>query len=357
MKTNLNIIFLIITALQAVGCAGTKVVKVTETKELPQEITKEVAERFEVRESTPSVTPAADVAVSQATLIKDEKAKKRKRPAPKKEGAEKKTVFVYPNRRPPRESVWVGERQVFDITYFGVSAGDFTLDILPHKFMNGRKVYHVKGTAVSSRVFSLFYRLNDTVESFIDYDGIFSHRFHLVLDESKQSRDSLELNDSEKAQTFFWNRWNHVERGYTETKEFAQVQPFSQDTLSALFYLRMQPLRDGDVVNIPVISEAKTWTGIVTVLRREMMESPLGRIQTIVLQPEAQFQGVLKKQGDSFIWLTDDDRRFLVRMEAKVKIGTVVASLKQVELGTHPESTNTPSAVQLPEVSNANSSQ
>jgi hypothetical protein len=45
---------------------------------------------------------------------------------------------------------------------------------------------------------------------------------------------------------------------------------------------------------------------------------------------------VLEKKGDSFMWLTDDDRRFLVRLEAKVKIGSVVAELKQIELGTAP---------------------
>jgi len=73
------------------------------------------------------------------------------------------------------------------------------------------------------------------------------------------------------------------------------------------------------------------------VVRREMMDTPLGRIQTVVVRPEMKFQGILKKQGDSFIWLTDDDRRFVVRLEAKVRIGTIIATLKKVEPGTPPE--------------------
>ena len=100
----------------------------------------------------------------------------------------------------------MGERHVFEITYFGMVAGDFTLDVLPHKRINGRQVYHVRGHALSSNLFSLFYRIDDIVETYFDYEGLFSHRFHLKLDETKQTRDSLELNDSEKKQTFFWNR-------------------------------------------------------------------------------------------------------------------------------------------------------
>jgi hypothetical protein len=45
----------------------------------------------------------------------------------------------------------------------------------------------------------------------------------------------------------------------------------------------------------------------------------------------------MEKKGDSYMWLTDDDRHFMVRMEAKVKIGTVVGRLKRVEsMGTPP---------------------
>ena len=58
---------------------------------------------------------------------------------------------------------------------------------------------------------------------------------------------------------------------------------------------------------------------VITVVRREMLDTPMGRIQTVVIKPETKFHGVMEKKGDSYIWLTDDDRHFLVRMEAKVR--------------------------------------
>jgi hypothetical protein len=231
----------------------------------------------------------------------------------------------------------VGEKLVYSISYFGVSAGDFTLEVYPFKMLGDRKVYHLHGNAVSSAVFSLFYRLNDVVESFVDYEGLFSHRFHVVLDETKQKRDSLELYDSEKKQTYYWNRWHHKTNGYSETKEYKPIEPFSQDSMSALYFVRTLPLPTGSVVSFPVVSEGKSWEAVCTVLRREMMDTPMGEVQAIVIRPEMKYQGLLKKTGDSFLWLTDDSRRIPIRLEAKVKIGTVVAQLKRAELGTSPE--------------------
>ncbi len=245
-------------------------------------------------------------------------------------------TMIYPNHRPEKDPVWIGEKLVYEITYFGIAAGEFTVTVLPFKEVNHRKVYHVKGNAVSSKLFSLFYRLNDWVETFIDYDGFFPHRFHLVLDEKIQTRDSLELYDTEKKRTFFWNRWNHNTRGYTEVKDFFPMEPFSQDTFSSMYFLRTIPLPEDSVQTFPVISEGKNWEAVVKVVRREMMDSPMGRVQAVVLLPDTKYQGVLKKQGDSFIWLTDDDRRILLRLEAKVRIGTVVANLKRYEPGTPP---------------------
>ena len=37
--------------------------------------------------------------------------------------------------------------------------------------------------------------------------------------------------------------------------------------------------------------------------------------------------------GEVLVWLTDDERKFVVRLETKIKIGTIVAKLKSLEKG------------------------
>ena len=244
---------------------------------------------------------------------------------------------LIPDRRPKLIPFWVGELQVLDITYLGMIAGQFELELKPEVVINDRKAYHFEGRARTSSLFNIVYSLNDRIESFVDEVGLFSHKFHMVLDQTKQKRDSLELYDYEKKQVYYWNRKNHVTKGYSEIKEYKPIEPFSQDSYSAYEYMRTLPLETGKEYSIPVVSEGSSWEGVVTVVRREEIETYVGRFKSIVVKLQTRFAGVLKQgQGDSFLWLSDDGRRFILQMEAKVKIGSVMGVIKKLELGQKP---------------------
>jgi hypothetical protein len=331
MLRHWKIVSLFVAVTSFASCAGSGVSGV---EPLPKDLPVELQKKFEVMEApqpSPTVSPAPEP-------LKPMKGKKKSKAAAKKEKSGAPAApFVYPNRHPSNPPFWVGEKHTLEITYIGLAAGEFTMEVLPVKAINNRRAYHLKGHAVSSKVFNLFYRLNDTIDSFWDFEGLFSHRFHMVLDQTKQSRDALELYDSEKKQGFYWNRKNHVTKGYTETKDYVEISPFPQDSFSAIYYLRTLPLEEGKQYTFPVVSEGRAWEAVVTVVRREMMDTPLGKKMCIVVRPQTRYQGVMRQErGESYIWLTDDDRRLVVRLEAKVKVGSVAARLKEVELGEKP---------------------
>jgi hypothetical protein len=338
------------TLFMVVGCAGGAFSKIDKGTDLPKELSADVKEKFEVKDLSqnpvkPVSPPVAQVIpvvqngqTPKALTLKHSKKKKKEKhvtasPAP---ASSEQQAFSYPSRRPAKEPIWVGEKLTYQVTYLGIPAGTFTLEALPFKEVGDRKVYHIKARAWNSAVFGLMYKLDDYVETYIDYEGFFSHRFHLHQDETKQVRDSLELYDSEKKQSYWWNRWDRKERGFSENKDFYPMDPFPQDTLSSLYYLRAVPLPQGGVVSFPVMSEGKPLTAYVTVVGREEVDTAAGLLKTVKVKPEAATRGVLERKGDSYMWLTDDDRRFLVKIEAKVKIGYVVAELKKIEPGTAP---------------------
>jgi hypothetical protein len=317
------------TLLFLVACSSAS--RVSKIEPASKELPKELLSKFEVLEasSTPAPTPSE----------KPEKRKKKTRKSKKKEPE----VFTIPDRRGKIDPVWVGEKQVLEVTYIGLAAGDFTMEALPIKKIADRNVYHLKGTVKSSAVLNLFYRLDDMIESFWDFEGLFSHRFHMSLDETKQTRDVLELYDSEKKKAFYWNRRNQPDKPPVESKEYFDMPQFVQDSFTAIYYVRTLPLEMGKVYTFPVVSEGKGWDCVLTVIRHEMMDTPLGKRNTIVVRPQTRYNGVMKQEhGDSFIWLTDDDRRFVVRLEAKVKIGSVAAQLKEVVLGEQPPARTAP---------------
>lgn len=326
-----NAPFILIWACLAaiVGCSAPQIQRVEQTTGLTEEIPLELRQRFAVE---PSET------------------EKPKTPLPKEKAAPpppRKVVgkLVYPKRRPAKEPIWIGEKLVYRVSFFGMTAGDFTVEAMPHKTIAGRKAYHIRAKAESNAFFSMIYKLNDVIETYVDYEGFYSHRFHMLLDETKQSRNLVELYDSEKRQAFVWDRVSKENEPYREKKEYIDMEPFPQDTLSALYWLRSIPLPNGLIQPFNLISDGRAVPAAIQVVKRQYITNPaLGDVDCVVVHPETGFTGVLKKEGESLMWLTDDDRRILVRLEAKVKVGKIVAELYKADLGEKPTETAEPTA-------------
>ncbi len=307
------------------GCSSAELVPIKELSDLPDEAPSEFQEKFRVSEALQKEDREAEGHASSSVAIHKK--------------VKSKAEFSYPNRREGMvDAFFPGERAEYELTYFGVAAGAFTVSVPAYKTINHRKVYSLLGRAQSSKVFSLFYKVDDSVESYFDYEGLFSHRFEMVLDESKQTRRTLELYDSEKKQTFYWNRWNHYKKGYIEEKQVFPTEAFTQDSLSGIFFMRMRShsLEVGSKFSVPIVSEGKAWEAQCTLVRKEIMRTAIGRLPTLVFKVETKFNGVLQSTGDNFIWLSDDDRRILLRLDAKVKIGTVRALITEYVPGTRP---------------------
>ena len=115
------------------------------------------------------------------------------------------------------------------------------------------------------------------------------------------------------------------------------MEQLTQDSFSAYQYLRTLPLETGKQYAMPVVSEGNSWEAVATVIRREEVTTAAGKFPAIVVRPQTRFQGVLKQgSGETYIWLSDDDRRFILQFEAKVKVGSVIGALKKITFGEKP---------------------
>jgi hypothetical protein len=59
----------------------------------------------------------------------------------------------------------------------------------------------------------------------------------------------------------------------------------------------------------------------------------LGELKTVVVKPKIELNGHFRPVGDIFIWLTDDERKYIVRIESKIQIGTIVTAIKALQPG------------------------
>lgn len=120
----------------------------------------------------------------------------------------------------------------------------------------------------------------------------------------------------------------------TKTRDFSFPNLF--DLHSAMLYLRSQPLRDHSIDRVVVYPASSAYLATITVLGREKisvragnytaikMELQLNRIgKKLDLEPHRKFRRAT-------VWVSDDNDRILLRIEAQVFVGTVFAELESV---------------------------
>jgi hypothetical protein len=120
----------------------------------------------------------------------------------------------------------------------------------------------------------------------------------------------------------------------TKTRQFHFAGLF--DMHSAALYLRSQPLKDGDVHSIVVYPATNAYLATTKVLGREKISVRAGVFKAIKIDLQLKRIGKHlelephRKFRLATIWVSDDANRILLRIEAKIFVGTVWAELQSL---------------------------
>ncbi|MEZ5360471.1 MAG: DUF3108 domain-containing protein [Candidatus Zixiibacteriota bacterium] len=214
----------------------------------------------------------------------------------------------------------VGEKLTFDINYGFINAGTATMEVADLIDYNGRPAYQIVTTANSNKFFSSFYPVKDRVESIMDAVGMFSWRFEKELREGKyRANRQYEI--------------DQINHSVVYEQDTIALEPYVQDALSALYYIRTQPLKVGESVYIDNFTDGKKFALEVKVHRKETIKTEAGKFDCLVVEPLMQSAGVFKHEGKLTVWLTDDRVRMPVLMKSKVLVGSISAELTDYTLG------------------------
>jgi len=214
----------------------------------------------------------------------------------------------------------IPERLVFDVSYTGIPAGRAVQEVS----IVGDEV-HIVSTAHSADWLKLFFPVDDRIESVLIAG---TPPLNIGVPRLYRERIREGWTRFHKEATFDRQKLEVHTRDFLKKTETTQkITKQTYDTLSSFFFFRSMPLEVGKSYFIEIFDCKKLWNTEVQVLRREEIETPLGRFKTVVIKPLLKFEGIFARTGDMFIWLTDDERRIPVQMKSKVKIGSITATL------------------------------
>lgn len=298
------------------------------------------------KSTTESMSASKQGSQTAKTSDKNEKADKKKKQKVKKSDTTKKietptkrepdiedTEGFGVSRRPNIDPFRVGEEVVHDVHYFKVSAGELALKVEPFVEVNGRKSYSLATEIRSSRMFSTFYSVDDRAVTLMDFDLLIPRVFTLQVKESAQLRQTRSFFDFDQLKATFWEKKVTEKDGVEERKLQWDILNYSQNVFSTIFYMRIFKWEVGKQYSFRVSHEQENLVFKGTALRKEKLKTEIGDFQAVVVKPEMMVQGIFKPVGDIFIWLSDDDRKYVLRIESSIKIGTLVSEIVKLNPG------------------------
>ena len=239
----------------------------------------------------------------------------------------------FEGRRPLKDPFRVGEKVVLNLSYFNVVAGNMTLEVKPMVEVNGQKSYHFEVAVKSNSFFNHIYGVDDLAVTYMSYDELIPANLQITLKESKQLAEARTFFDWKKLKANYWQKRVTKEKGEESKKVEWDILAYSQNVISAAFYMRTFTYEVGKKYAFRVADEGKNIVFTGEVLRKEKLKTDIGELDTLVIKPKLTVDGVFTPVGEILVWLTDDDRKFIVRLESKIKIGTIVAKLKSLDKG------------------------
>ena len=184
----------------------------------------------------------------------------------------------------------------------------------------------VRGTPAWHLVFKLrggtpFFRVDDVFESWIDTTTLSSLRFEKRQKEGRRTRRAeFEI---------FPGDGIYVEAG----KGARPTVAAPLDDASFLYFVRTLPLEVGQAHSFDRYFKPDRNPVGVRVVRRERITTPAGTFDAIVVRPEINTSGILGKSRRTELWLSDDSRRIVLRVQSHLPFGTLTMALTSYESG------------------------
>lgn len=189
------------------------------------------------------------------------------------------------------------------------------------------------GDIVSRGFFRKLFGINFhyRVESLVEPRGFKILRTTTLDEQGKRVRQSEALFDRERGQ-ISWTERDPNDPNRPARVVNSPLGDASFDIISAIYYLRTQPLAPGRRLELSVSDSGRVYRIPVTVAaEKKRMKSVVGRVSTLRLDVGMFGQGrLIENEGSMTIWMTDDARRLPIRARVSAEPGTVDITLKRV---------------------------
>lgn len=211
----------------------------------------------------------------------------------------------------------IGEKLNYSAKFNIIPSGKASLEVIGLDSVNGNKTYHARFKASTSPALDRLYKLRDQVDIWMDEEKLFTHKLKKNIREGNYNQKSLTT--------------IHYDESFAiiNADTIAITDPV-RDPYSLFFYLRSIPLEVGQLLEFTSFENKKFTPFKLAVTSKEIINTEAGKFNCIVVKPFRQGKALLKNEGDMQIWFSDDENRFPIQIQIKLKFGSMHLKLKEI---------------------------
>jgi len=219
----------------------------------------------------------------------------------------------------------------FNWGFIWVHAGNVDFSVQTQK-LNGQDVYSLKVIGYTIKSFEKMYRIRDTFEAFVDTTHLLPLRYREVKHENKYYSRTQYVYDRKKDHTLVYMDFARKTRQWKDT---IQVNNNVFDLVTTCYRIRnldISKLKKDQTVPFPMLFDDKVYDLGLTYRGKETIKLRTGgKYNAHKFTPKLIAGDLFKKEEDMTIYVSDDENRIPLLIEAKIKVGSIKAVLSEVK--------------------------
>ena len=186
----------------------------------------------------------------------------------------------------------------------------------------------IRSQGFFTKLFNLHFR--ERIESIVDPASFTVQKTNRVDEHGKRTRISEAVYDHAKGTVL----WTERDPNNPNTEPRVISNPFMgqvQDVLSAIYFLRTQPLEVGKTFEVTISNSGRVYQVPVRVVAKRRMKTVIGRVDTFQVDPQVFGEDrLIRGKGQFSIWLVNDAKRIPAKARITTEYGTFNITLKKV---------------------------
>jgi len=208
---------------------------------------------------------------------------------------------------------------IYNVSLTGITAGQASLEVVNDTVVNNYHQLHIRFKARTTFPISSIYTINDQVDTWLDSKYLYTKKLTQNIREGNYKNDLYTIIDYDQSIA--------ITNGDTVI-----IDQFLRDSYSLFYFLRTIPLIIGETIDFTAFDGKRITPFQIITKTKETINTMAGTFPCLVVKPFREGTTLLKNKGDMMIWFSDDKIRLPIQIKIKLKYGSMLLKLKDINL-------------------------